>query len=62
MEGVIENADDHRLPLEQAIHIAKETCLGLEFAHAEALSSRGRRVALLRLVLKGYLCPLLTAT
>ena len=23
VEGVIEGADDHRLPLEQAIHIAK---------------------------------------
>ena len=26
VEGVIENADDHRPPLEQAIGIARETC------------------------------------
>ena len=37
VEAVIEDATDHRLPLEQAIEIAKETCQGLEFAH-----SRGR--------------------
>ncbi len=28
VEGVIEDAADHRLPLEQAINIAKETCAG----------------------------------
>ncbi len=34
VEGVIENATDHRLPLEQAIDITRETCRGLEFAHS----------------------------
>ena len=37
VEGLIENADDHRLPLEQAIDIAKETCRGLEFAHSQGM-------------------------
>ncbi len=31
VEGVIEKATDHRVPLEQAIGIARETCQGLEF-------------------------------
>ena len=31
VEGVIEEATDHRVPLEQAIGIARETCQGLEF-------------------------------
>ena len=39
VEGVIENASDHRLPLEQAIDIAKETCRGLEFAHSRVSST-----------------------
>ena len=34
VEGVIEDAPDHRLSLEQAIGIAMETCRGLEFAHS----------------------------
>ena len=33
VEGVIKDAPDHRLPLEQAISIAIETCHGLGFAH-----------------------------
>ena len=40
VEGFIENADDHRLPLEQAIDIAKETCRGLEFAHSRGIVHR----------------------
>jgi len=40
VEGVIENADDHRLSLEQAIGIAKETCRGLEFAHSRGIVHR----------------------
>ena len=40
VEGVIENATDHRLPLEQAIEIAKETCRGLEFAHSRGIVHR----------------------
>ena len=31
VEVVIEEATDHRVPLEQAIGIARETCQGLEF-------------------------------
>ena len=40
VEGVIEDAIDHRLPLEQAIDIAKETCRGLEFAHSRGIVHR----------------------
>ena len=36
VEGLIENAGDDRLPLEQAINIAQETCQGIEFAHSRA--------------------------
>ena len=40
VEGVIEDATDHRVPLEQAIDIAKETCRGLEFAHSRGIVHR----------------------
>ena len=40
VEGVIEDAADHRLPLEQAIDIAKETCRGLVFAHSRGVVHR----------------------
>ena len=40
VEGVIEEADGHRLPLEQAISIAVETCRGLEFAHSRGIVHR----------------------
>ncbi len=40
VEGVIEDATDHRLPLEQAIAITKETCRGLEFAHSRGIVHR----------------------
>ena len=40
VEGLIEDANDHRLPLEQAIEIAKETCRGLEFAHSRGIVHR----------------------
>ncbi len=40
VEGVIEDTADHRLPLEQAIDIAKETCRGLEFAHSRGIVHR----------------------
>ena len=40
IEGVIEDAVDHRLPLEQAIGIARETCQGLEFAHGRGIVHR----------------------
>jgi len=38
--GVIEEADGHRLPLDQAINIAKETCRGLDFAHRRGIIHR----------------------
>ena len=40
VEGIIEDVTDHRLPLEQAIEIAKETCRGLEFAHSRGIVHR----------------------
>jgi tetratricopeptide (TPR) repeat protein len=40
VEGLIEKAPDHRLPLEQAIGIAKSVCLGIEFAHAKGIIHR----------------------
>ena len=33
-------ADGHRLPLEQALNIAQETCRGLEFAHSRGIVHR----------------------
>ena len=40
VEAIIEDATDHRLSLEQAIDIAKETCRGLEFAHSRGIVHR----------------------
>ena len=40
VEGVIEDAEDHRIPLEQAIKIAQETCRGMEFAHSRGIVHR----------------------
>jgi tetratricopeptide (TPR) repeat protein len=40
VEGLIEKAEGHKLPLEQAIRIAVETCRGLEFAHGHAIIHR----------------------
>ena len=40
VEGLIEKAEGHRLPLEQAISIAVETCRGLEFAHSRGIVHR----------------------
>ena len=40
VEGVIEDAEDHRLPLEKAIKIAQETCRGMEFAHSRGVVHR----------------------
>ena len=39
-EGVIENAEDHRVPLERAMEIAKGVCRGLEFAHSLGIIHR----------------------
>ena len=33
VEGLIEDAENHRVPLEQALRIAHEVCRGLEFAN-----------------------------
>ncbi|HEY41443.1 MAG TPA: protein kinase [Dehalococcoidia bacterium] len=40
VEGLIERAPEHRLPLEQAIGIAKAVCQGLEFAHTKGIIHR----------------------
>ena len=40
VEGLIEKAADHRLPLDQALKIAIETCRGLEFAHGKGIVHR----------------------
>ncbi len=40
VEVLIEQADGHRLPVQQAINIAKETCRGLEFAHTRGIVHR----------------------
>ena len=40
VEGLIEQADNHRLPLEHALRIADEVCRGLEFAHEQQLVHR----------------------
>ena len=40
IEGVIEEADDGRMPLGQALELAKATCRGLEFAHSKGIVHR----------------------
>lgn len=40
VEGLIEKASEHRLPLEQVISVAKSVCLGLEFAHSKGIIHR----------------------
>jgi tetratricopeptide (TPR) repeat protein len=40
IEGLIEKAPDHRLPLGQIIGIAKAVCHGLEFAHSKGIIHR----------------------
>jgi hypothetical protein len=40
VEGLIEKASEHRLPLEKTIEIAKSVCRGLEFAHAKGIIHR----------------------
>ena len=40
VEGLIEKAPDHRLPIEQAVSIAKSVCQGLEFAHSKSIIHR----------------------
>jgi len=38
--GLIEEAEDHRLPIEQAIDIATSVCQGLEFTHGKGIIHR----------------------
>jgi len=40
VEGVIEKAPEHRLPIEQAVGIAKAICRGLEYAHGKGIIHR----------------------
>jgi len=40
VEGLIEKAPEHRLPIAQAVDIAKATCRGLEFAHGKGIVHR----------------------
>ena len=40
VEGLIERAEDHRVPLEQALQIGIQTCRGLEFAHERGIVHR----------------------
>ena len=40
VERLIQDAPDHRLPLEQALGIAGEVCRGLEFAHSRGIVHR----------------------
>ncbi len=40
VEGLIEKAPEHRLPLDKAIEIAKCVCRGLEFAHSKGIIHR----------------------
>ena len=37
---LLENAEDHKLPLEQAIDLATQICRGLEFAHSNSIVHR----------------------
>jgi len=40
VEGLIEKAVGHMVPLEQAIELAKEVCRGLDFAHGQGIVHR----------------------
>lgn len=40
VEGLIKKAPEHKLPLDQAIAIAKSVCLGLEYAHSKGIVHR----------------------
>ncbi len=40
VEGILEDAPDNRVPLEQALEIAGATCRGLEFAHSRGIVHR----------------------
>ncbi|MCH8205932.1 MAG: protein kinase [Chloroflexi bacterium] len=40
VEGLIEDAPEHRIPLERAIEIAQQVCRGLEFVHSRGIVHR----------------------
>jgi tetratricopeptide (TPR) repeat protein len=40
VDGLIEQAPEHRLPIEQAVDIAKAVCRGLDFAHSKGIIHR----------------------
>jgi len=40
VESLIEQAPEHRMPIEQAVGIAKAVCRGLEFAHSKGIIHR----------------------
>jgi tetratricopeptide (TPR) repeat protein len=40
VEGLLDKGDGHRLPIEQAIKLAVDTCHGLEFAHSKGIVHR----------------------
>ncbi len=40
VEGVIDAAEDHRVPLERAIEVAQAVCRGLDFAHGRGIVHR----------------------
>jgi tetratricopeptide (TPR) repeat protein len=40
VESLIEQAPEHRLPIDEAVGIAKAVCRGLEFAHAKGIIHR----------------------
>ncbi len=40
VEGLIEKAEEHRLPLERTLEIASSVCRGLEFAHTKGVVHR----------------------
>ncbi|UCC17470.1 MAG: protein kinase, partial [Dehalococcoidales bacterium] len=40
VEGLIEKAPEHKLPLDQTISIAKAVCRGLDFAHSKGIIHR----------------------
>ncbi len=40
VEGLVEKAPEHKLPLAEAVRIANEVCQGLEFAHSKGIVHR----------------------